>query len=66
LIVYKKLYRSDENRIWLGVFGGLGEYFDIDPTLLRLGFVLLFVFTGFFPGLIFYLLAAIVIPNKKS
>lgn len=62
----KKLYRSIENRIWLGVFGGLGEYFNIDPTLLRLGFILVFVFTGFIPGLVFYLLAAIVMPNKKS
>ncbi|MDD5415595.1 MAG: PspC domain-containing protein [Candidatus Daviesbacteria bacterium] len=60
----KKLYRSSKNKVWLGVFGGLGEYLNIDPVLLRLIFILVFVFTGFVPGLIVYILAAIVMPKK--
>lgn len=60
----KKVYRSETNKVWLGVLGGLGEYLNIDPVILRLIFILVFVFTGFFPGLIAYLLAAIVMPKK--
>lgn len=60
----KKLYRSEKNKVWLGVLGGLGEYFNIDPVILRVAFILIFVFTGFIPGLIAYLLMAIVIPTK--
>ena len=37
----KKLYRSKESRMLCGVCGGVGEYFNIDPTLVRLGMVLL-------------------------
>lgn len=36
----KKLYRSKESRMVCGVCGGIAEYFNIDPTLIRLGFVL--------------------------
>lgn len=61
-----KLYRSETNKIFLGVLGGLGEYFNVDPTFLRLVFVLVFVFTGFLPGLLVYLLAAVVMPVKSS
>lgn len=62
----KKLYRSEKNKVWLGVLGGLGEYFNIDPVILRVGFVLIFVFTGFVPALIAYLLAAAIMPTKSS
>ena len=61
----KRLYRSDTNKTWLGVLGGLGEYFGIDPTILRVLFILLVVFTGFFPGVVGYLLAALIMPVKK-
>lgn len=45
-----------------GVCGGIAEYFDIDPTLVRLGFVLLSIFAG--GGLLAYIIAAIIIPVK--
>lgn len=61
----KKLYRSNKNKKIAGVFGGLGEYFDIDPVLLRLVWILISVFTGFVPGIIGYILAIIVIPKRK-
>ena len=47
-----------------GVFGGLGEYGNIDPVFLRLIWILVVVFTGFVPGIVAYLLAIIVIPKK--
>lgn len=59
----KKLTRSRTNRMIAGVMGGLGEYFGIDPVLLRLGYLILTVFTGFVPGIIGYLLAIVIVPE---
>lgn len=47
-----------------GVLGGIAEYFDVDSTLLRLAFLFILIFTGFVPGIIFYIVAAIVMPQK--
>jgi len=60
----KKLYRSRTNKKIAGVCGGLGEYFQIDPTFIRL--ILLFVcfFTAVFPVLIAYLIGVIIIPYE--
>jgi len=64
----KKLYRSKTNRVIFGICGGLGEYFDIDPLVIRILFILL-TFTGG-SGIVIYLILAIMIPdssgNKKS
>jgi len=65
MTVKKKLYRSEKNRILAGIFGGLGEYFNIDATVLRLGWLLVFVFTGIFPGLLAYIIAIFIVPNKS-
>ena len=62
----KRLYRSEKNKILAGVFGGLGEYFNVDPVVLRLFWVLLVVFTGFVPGIIAYILAIIIVPKKDE
>lgn len=59
---HKRLYRSRENRIVAGVFGGLGEYFDRDPTLLRLLGVIFLILTGLFPGALIYLVAVLMVP----
>lgn len=58
----KKLYRSRTNRKFLGVCGGLAEYFDIDATVLRLIWTLAVVCAGV--GVIAYLVAALIIPEK--
>ncbi len=55
----KKLYRSTTNKMLCGVCGGLGEYFNIDPTIVRLLCVLLGLSGA---GLLAYIIAAIVIP----
>jgi phage shock protein C len=62
----KKIYKSRENKIFSGVLGGLGEYFDIDPTVLRLLWLLVVVFTGIIPGLVVYIIAAFIMPEKGS
>jgi phage shock protein C len=59
------VYRSKENKIWAGVLGGVGEYFDVDPTLLRLLWLLLVVATGILPGIIVYIIAVFVVPKRK-
>jgi|SRR6056297_1365727 len=58
----KKLYRSRESRVIGGVCGGIGEYFEIDPVIVRLVFLILFFVFGV--GLITYIIAWIIIPDK--
>lgn len=60
----KKLYKSEFDQILTGVIGGLGEYFTIDPTVLRVAFVVLVLVTGIFPGIIAYIIAYFIIPEK--
>lgn len=56
-----KLYRSRDSKMVAGVLGGLGEYFSVDPTLLRLAFVALVLWTNG-PFVIAYIVMAIVVP----
>jgi len=60
---YKKLYRSKKNRVIVGVCGGLGEYLNVDPTVVRLIWIILTLFSlGF--GILAYILAWIIMPEK--
>jgi len=58
----KRLYRSNDEKIIGGVCGGLGEYFDIDPSIVRVVLVLLFLAHGI--GLLAYIIAWIIIPKR--
>jgi len=60
----KKLFRKNEDRIMTGLFGGLGEFFSVDPVVLRLLWLFVTVFTGFVPGLVTYLVGSLVVPQK--
>ncbi len=60
----KRLYRSIRNRKIAGVCGGLGEYFDIDPTLMRLLAVVLFLAGG--GGGLAYIVAWIIVPEAPQ
>ena len=57
----KKLYRNTENKMLAGVCSGIADYFDIDPTLVRLGWVLFSLLGG--SGLLAYIIAALIIPK---
>jgi len=59
----KRLMRSRSDSIFLGVAGGLANYFDIDPVLVRLVFVII-VLASFGKGLLVYLLLAILMPQE--
>lgn len=61
----KKLTKS-KDKIFLGVFGGIADYLHLDHTLVRVIGVLIFAFTGFFPMGVFYLLAALVMPDYND
>lgn len=61
----KRLYRSRSDSKIAGVCGGLAEYFKIDPTIIRIIFVLLLL-PGGFPGLIPYILMWIIVPVKPK
>jgi phage shock protein C len=60
----KKLVRLNRNRIIAGICGGLGEYFNIDATLIRILFVLLGLFS-FGSMLLAYFIAMLVIPLDR-
>ncbi|MCD7982187.1 MAG: PspC domain-containing protein [Clostridiales bacterium] len=58
----RKLYKSEDNRVLCGVCGGVGEFFGIDPTIVRLIWAILIIFAGM--GLWIYILAAIIMPRQ--
>ena len=57
----KKLYKSNTNKILEGVCGGIAEYFDVDPTIVRLAWVVFCALGG--SGILAYIIAAIIIPS---
>ena len=59
----KKLYRNTTNKLIAGVCSGIGEYLNIDPTIIRLIWALIGL-TG--AGIVAYLIAALIIPEKPS
>ena len=58
----KKLFRSS-NRILAGVCCGIAEYFGVDPTVIRVLYLVLSLFSAGFPGLILYIILLIMMPN---
>ncbi len=62
----KRLYKSKDNRVISGVLGGVGEYFNTDPVILRVCYIIITAFAWFIPGIVAYILMAIVIPEKPE
>lgn len=62
----ERIYRSKKNKVFAGVLGGLGEYLDVDPVLLRIIWLAITVFTGFAPGIVVYILVIFVIPAQPT
>jgi phage shock protein C len=61
----KKLRRSN-NRMIAGVCAGIAEYFDVDVSLVRLGYVLISILSAAFPGILVYIIAWIIMPEDDS
>lgn len=62
----KRLYRSRTNRSWLGVCGGIADYMEADATPIRLAWVVITILTGIVPGLLAYILAAMIMPTEPQ
>ena len=60
----RRLYKIENGRMLCGVCGGIAEYFNVDPSLVRIGWVILFFMGG--AGLLSYIVAAIILPNKSE
>lgn len=60
----KRLYRNTDNKVISGVCSGLGEYFNLDPTIVRIIFLILFF--GFGTGVLIYIILWIVMPEKTK
>ena len=60
----KRLYKVREGKMVCGVCGGIAEYFNLDPSLIRIGWVL-FSFMGG-SGLLAYIIAAVILPEKSA
>ncbi len=60
----KKLYKSRDNKVIDGVCGGIAEYFDVDPVLIRIIFVLFFFFGG--SAILAYIIGIVIMPAKPS
>jgi phage shock protein C len=60
------LHRSRQHRMIAGVIGGIAEYFAKDPTLLRVLYVLLSIFSAAFPGIFVYILLWVIIPERAD
>lgn len=62
----KTLYRSKNNKMVSGIFGGLGEYFGIDPVIFRIGFVVILFITGLVPAAIGYFVCLLFVPKSPK
>lgn len=62
----KKLYRNINNKMLCGVCSGVADYFGIDPTIVRVIYAVLSLFTASFPGLILYFVLALIIPSDNG
>jgi phage shock protein C len=62
----RTLHRSTKNRMIAGVCGGIAEHLGMDPTLVRVLYVLVSFFSVAFPGIIVYIILALVIPPDPN
>lgn len=62
----KKLYKSTNNKMLSGVCAGFADFIEIDPTIVRVIYALVSFFTGGFPGVIIYIMLAIIIPEDNG
>lgn len=62
----KRIYRSKTQRMLSGVCGGLAQYLNCDPTIIRLIWALVSLFSTGIPGLIIYVICAVVIPEEPD
>ena len=60
------LQRSDQHRMLAGVMGGVADYYGWDPTVVRILFVLVSIFSAAVPGILIYLILWVLMPNARQ
>ena len=58
--------RKSKNKMWAGVLAGIGEYMGIDPTVVRIVYTALTIFSAGFPGLLLYLIFCLIMPPAEE
>lgn len=61
-----KLHKSKSDKVIAGVLGGVAEYLKIDATLVRIVWLTALAFTGFVPGILLYIVAALLLPKGRK
>ena len=61
-----KSFKRSNNKMLAGVCGGIAEYFNLDPTIVRVGYVLISIFSAAFPGILVYIILWVVMPPADS
>lgn len=61
-----KAFKRSNNKMLAGVCGGIAEYFNLDPTIVRVGYVLLSIFSAGFPGILVYIILWVIMPPADS
>lgn len=61
----KKLYKSKDSRAISGIFGGVGEWMEVSPGILRVGYFVLAVITFVWPAVLLYIILHFLVPHKK-
>lgn len=61
----KKLHKSDDSKVASGIFGGVGEWMEVSPGILRLGYIVIGILTGVLPAIMLYLIAHFLVPKKR-
>lgn len=62
----RRLNRSTRHKMIAGVCGGIAEYLDVDPTVIRVLYVIVSILTGIVPGLLAYIILMFVVPRADS
>ncbi len=60
----KKLHKSNDSKVASGVFGGVGEWMEVSPGILRFAYIIVAILTGVLPAIMLYLIAHFLIPKK--
>ena len=65
-IARRKFHRSRDHAVIAGVCGGLAKYLGLDPMWVRIGYVLVSIFTAAFPGMLVYIVMMFVVPRDDA
>ncbi len=61
----KKLYRNQHTAVASGILGGISEWMEVTPLIVRIGYLVLILLTGIIPGIALYLILHFIIPKKQ-